>query len=82
MQEIKSALERSSDKVLGVTYEYPGFWFINTAAGGFCFGDADEPNSWNWHNEEGTEGGFFAGGDVTNAIDAFGAWLETQLTDN
>lgn len=64
--------------VNAVSYEYPGFWLVDTPLGAIYLGDTNGFIS--WHNEEGDRlhGETMATTPATIARD-FGAWLKGEF---
>jgi hypothetical protein len=70
---------QKTEGVHGVSYEYPGFWSIDTVNGCFYLGDSNGFISWNAE-----DGNPFLDGETTAKTPAtiardFGAWLRGEL---
>lgn len=51
---LSKALGKASKKITAVSYEYPGFWFIETKADSYALGDVN--GTIDWSNQVGSEG--------------------------
>lgn len=75
---LANAIGKASKRVKSVSYEYPGFWVINTALDSYDLGDISEEIGWN--NEDG-EGGYLPDSDKYTSplkiAEAFATWLES-----
>lgn len=76
---LSKALGKASKKITAVSYEYPGFWFIETKADSYALGDVN--GTIDWSNQVGTESyGIPNSSEYTKTETialAFAKWLET-----
>lgn len=75
---LAKALGKSNKKITAVSYEYPGFWLIETKTATYYLGDVNEFIS--WHSEDGTLAGHLEGSSMyTEPLEiakAFSTWLD------
>ena len=76
--ELAKALGKANKRIAAVSYEYPGFWFIETKADSYALGDVN--GTIDWSNQVGTEADGLANSSEFTApgviAKAFSAWLD------
>ena len=75
---LSKALGKANKKITAVSYEYPGFWFIETKADSYALGDCN--GTIDWSNQLGTDGDELENSSEYTKPEtiakAFSAWLD------